>query len=75
MTVVLGASVVCAGGIPARYPEGALHPLRPVESTARAYDGLNAFSDQVGNRPPALRGELAQRRQLIFRHLDLSPYH
>jgi hypothetical protein len=75
MTVVLGASVTRPGGEPARHPEGALDSFCPVEPTARAYDGLNALSDQVGDGSPALRGELAQRRQLIFRHLDLSSYH
>src|ERR1035441_50371 len=60
MQVVLGASVLCPGGEPARSPEGAPDALRPVEPVAGTYDGLNALS---------LRGEVAQRRQLMFRHL------
>jgi hypothetical protein len=73
--VVLGASVFRPGRESARRPEGALDAFRPVESMARTQDGLNAFPNQVGNRSPTLRGELAQCRQLIFRHLDLGPYH
>src|ERR1017187_121652 len=69
MPVVLGASVLCPGGEPARSPEGAPDALRPVEPVACTYDGLNALSNQIGNRPPALRGEVAQRCQLMFRHL------
>jgi len=69
MTVVLGASVTRPGGESARRPEGAPDAFRPVESMARTQDGLNAFPNQVGNRPPSIRGKLTQRR------LDLGPHH
>src|ERR1017187_3979823 len=64
MPVVLGASVLCPGGEPARSPEGAPDALRPVEPVACTYDGLNALSNQIGNRPPALRGEVALNHRI-----------